>query len=246
MEEVELEQKELESLTDDEIVAIVEHGVLAFLYKGAVTWPIIQAIDTRASMAHTANPDRLLPSTALLGLAASLGLEELCQAVQHHKIQSLHIANAVSELSVSRFYDLCDLEKASKAFLVNHFASMVASPPSFSGLKRADFIEIVSDDNLSVAEERTVFWGIVAWVESNNLPIVEFDALMPHVRLPLLPFEDLEEIETSQWPPDSAVLRNKLNAAYRYRAAPPEKREALAVDLELSQTQHRARSYSFI
>ena len=67
-----------------EVVAVVEHGLIAFLYKGSVTWPILQAIDTRAAMAHSTHPGRLLPSTSLLGLSVSLGLEELTKAVQHH------------------------------------------------------------------------------------------------------------------------------------------------------------------
>lgn len=167
-------------------------------------------------------------------------------ACERHKAEVLRPSTVVSELAEARQRSCPLLDKACREFLMTNFGEVSRCPGALKALPHPDLEQVLSSNELAVAEERTVFWGIVAWVQSNDRAVGDFESLVVHVRLALMPFEQLREIEDSEWPSQSPVLQGMLNDAFRYRAAPQEMRHEVAARLDSSQTLHRSRSFSFI
>jgi len=248
---------ELEALSDQQLVGLVEHGLLPFLYQGAVAWPVLDATDppqplsTPPSRDRSTVPTRVITSTALLSIAMAWEIDDLVDVCWSHKAQRLTVANVGTEFTVGVTKQCVELRLACHRFIAANFPAMVTKPNSFAGLPAEEMQRIISSDDLSVAEERTVFWGIVAWAEANGAPVTDFDLLVVDARLALMPFEQLQEVEACEWSSRSPKLQSMLHAAYRYRAAPPEKRAEIAEDLKGSGmspkgTVHRDRSFSFV
>ena len=91
-----LEAPEFEALSDAQLVALVEHGLLPYLYQGTVVWPVIDASDPPLSPIppkaphgdRCSRPQRVVASTALLSLGLAWAMEELVEFCLAHKAHS--------------------------------------------------------------------------------------------------------------------------------------------------------------
>ncbi len=139
---------------------------------------IIHYIYTAEIQITTANVQNLIQACEQLQFE---GLKNACESFMHQQIEP---TNCIGFYKFSKLFNLRLLQTGARSVMLTKLKEVVMSG-EYKQLTVDDIIEYISDDNLKVSNEDTVFEAVVIWVkedESSRLSL--FPCIMEHVRLP--------------------------------------------------------------
>lgn len=157
-----------------------------------------EALREILSYLYTSNVDITDNNVQSIFTSASLfeilDLRDLCSK---YMSQELCLANCVSVYQFASFHDCSALKNTSRAFVVNHFSEVVDYDDILS-LSSDDLAELISEDNLNIRREETVFECVMKWVETNiDERMKQIGTLFKHIRFVLIDEEYITDKVTS-------------------------------------------------
>ncbi|KAK3091829.1 hypothetical protein FSP39_022975 [Pinctada imbricata] len=123
---------------------------------------------------------------SLLSASNLLEILSVKNACCHYLEQNMDETNCVGIHCFAEVHACEDLQHKSKDYILQNFTS-VCQQEEFQGLTQSKLTELLSDDELVVESEETVYESVIRWLEHNvDNRRSEFSRVLECVRLPLM------------------------------------------------------------
>lgn len=164
----------------------------------------------------------------LLPAASLLQIDVIREACCSFLLRQLHPSNCLGIHLFAHTHSCEQLQLSSHQYALEHFQE-VSATEEFLSLSFEEISSLVSNNQLNVADEETVYSAVMRWLKHNfESRRTHFATLLSYVRLPLISRHFLIEqvLEESLIRQDSEA-KDLLIEAMRYHLCPEERTESL-------------------
>ncbi|XP_029441733.1 kelch-like protein 17 isoform X3 [Rhinatrema bivittatum] len=145
----------------------------------AMVGALVEYAYTAQVVINKTNVQGLLAASNLLDVLAVR--EACCRFMEQHMDES----NCVGIHCFAEAHACPELRRRSLDYILRHF-SQVCRQDEFLCLAKDKLMEIVSSDDLNVAQEEEVFEAVALWLEKEPGRKQNFEKVFEHIRLPLI------------------------------------------------------------
>ena len=111
-------------------------------------------------------------------------LDTLKTACESFMVKQVHPGNCIEFDKLAELYHLDKVQENAKRMMRSEF-KMVASTDGFKELSCGELIQLIKDDDVTVASEDVVFDAVLTWVRHDlGNRKSSFEAILEHVRIP--------------------------------------------------------------
>jgi len=175
---------------------------------------------------------KLTPERAIdvLGAADALCLDEVVDFASSFISSNLTLANCLEAYSCAARFNRNALREATVQYIGRHLSKLVGNR-HFNSLDLEDVVALLSSNSLAVQGEEAVFEAATEWLKSNPNAAAD-DAVVRNLfdccRLPRMSWSFLSEsVVNSLLFRNLPIFQERIVEAFRYQAAPQDKRAAL-------------------